>query len=80
MTEHSICHPGRPRPQGDGHEGSPGFEAFQSAKSAADRRPVLLDKVPAASVSILTIQTRRRLPSPSSRRSRLFLLHGSSFA
>lgn len=55
MTEHSICHPGRPGPQGDGHEGSPGFEAFQSAKSAADRRPVLLDKVPATSISILTI-------------------------
>jgi hypothetical protein len=55
MTEHSICHPGRPGPQGDGHEGSPGFEAFQSAKSATDRRPVLFDKVPAASISILTI-------------------------
>ena len=56
MTEHSICHPGRPGPQGDGHAGSPGFEAFQSAKSATDRRPVLFDKVPGTSVSILTIQ------------------------
>ena len=56
MTEHSICHPGRPGPQGDGHEGSPDFEAFQSAKSAADRRPVLFDKVPVASISILMFQ------------------------
>jgi hypothetical protein len=40
MTEHSICQPGRPAPQGEGQEGSPGLEAFQSAKSEADRRPV----------------------------------------
>ena len=33
MAEHSRCHPGRPAPQGVGHEGSPGFAAFHKAKS-----------------------------------------------
>ena len=46
MTEHSICQPGRPGPHGDGQDGSPGLEAFHRAKSAADRRPVLLAKDP----------------------------------
>jgi len=30
---HSMCHPGRPSPQGDGHLGSPSLLFFQSAKS-----------------------------------------------
>jgi hypothetical protein len=46
ITEHSICQPGRPGPQGDGHEGSPGFDAFQSAKSEADRRPEVDESTP----------------------------------
>lgn len=46
MTEHSMCHPGRPRPQGDGHEGSPGFDAFHRAKSELDRRPDLFESEP----------------------------------
>ena len=34
MTEHSMCQPGRPRPQGDSHDvSSPGLFAFQRAKS-----------------------------------------------
>jgi transposase InsO family protein len=35
IVEHSMCHPGRPRPlpQGDAHHGSPGLAAFHSAKS-----------------------------------------------
>ena len=33
IAEHSMCQPGRPSPHGDGHVGSPGFDAFQSAKS-----------------------------------------------
>ena len=36
IAEHSMCHPGRPRPHGDGQEasvGSAGFTPFQSAKS-----------------------------------------------
>lgn len=37
ITEHSICHPGRPRPQGLSHHGSPGLEAFQRAKSVGRR-------------------------------------------
>ena len=37
MTVHSMCHPGRPSPQGDGHVGSPGFAFFQRAKSTGDR-------------------------------------------
>ena len=28
-----MCQPGRPGPHGDSHAGSPGFAAFQSAKS-----------------------------------------------
>ena len=52
MTEHSICHPGRPGPHGDGHEGSPGFEAFQSAKSAGDRRPVATERAPTKKVKL----------------------------
>ena len=33
ITEHSICHPGRPLPQGLSQKISPGFAAFQRAKS-----------------------------------------------
>ena len=32
MAEHSICQPGRPFPQGEGHAGSPGFAAFPEAE------------------------------------------------
>ena len=34
MAEHSMCHPGRPRPQGLSQNGSPSFAAFHSATSA----------------------------------------------
>ncbi len=37
MTEHSMCQPGRPGPHGDGHDGSPAFDAFHNAKSEAER-------------------------------------------
>lgn len=37
ITEHSICQPGRPGPHGEVHEGSPGLEAFQIAKSSGER-------------------------------------------
>lgn len=37
IAEHSICQPGRPGPQGEGQEGSPGLEAFHNAKSSGDR-------------------------------------------
>ena len=34
IAEHSMCQPGRPRPQGESHHvSSPGLFAFQSAKS-----------------------------------------------
>jgi hypothetical protein len=46
ITEHSMCHPGRPGPHGEGQEGSPTFDAFHKAKSAADRRPALLVRDP----------------------------------
>src|SRR5712675_2266054 len=46
ITEHSICHPGRPEPHGDDQKGSPGLDAFQSAKSAVDLRPVLFERAP----------------------------------
>ncbi len=37
MALHSMCHPGRPGPQGDSQLGSPGLADFQSAKSAGPR-------------------------------------------
>lgn len=46
MTLHSMCQPGRPGPQGDGHAGSPGLEDFQRAKSAAERLPAVLVSEP----------------------------------
>lgn len=46
ITEHSICHPGRPSPHGDDQTGSPGLDAFHNAKSAADLRPVLFERAP----------------------------------
>ena len=39
MTTHSVCHPGRPGPHGEGHVGSPGLAAFQRAKSSGERLP-----------------------------------------
>ncbi|SKF62227.1 Uncharacterised protein [Mycobacteroides abscessus subsp. abscessus] len=42
MAEHSMCHPGRPRPQGLGHDaeyGSPSLWPFHSAKSRGSRLP-----------------------------------------
>ena len=46
ITEHSMCHPSRPGPHGEGQEGSPDLEAFQSAKSELERRPEPIDKAP----------------------------------
>ncbi len=37
MTTHSVCQPGRPSPQGDGHDGSPGLAFFHRAKSMGER-------------------------------------------
>eukprot|EP00967_Tisochrysis_lutea_P130963 scaffold227162_cov30-Tisochrysis_lutea.AAC.4 len=37
MAEHSICQPGRPRPQGDSQAGSPALLAFHNAKSDGER-------------------------------------------
>ena len=31
MTTHSVCHPGRPGPNGESQVGSPGRAFFQSA-------------------------------------------------
>ena len=36
ITEHSMCQPGRPEPQGDSQNGSPGLLAFHKAKSRSD--------------------------------------------
>ena len=33
MQQTSMCQPGRPGPQGEGQDGSPGLDDFQSAKS-----------------------------------------------
>ena len=50
IAEHSMCQPGRPRPQGESHDvSSPGLFAFQSAKSRGSSlqrvRLLLLDLV-----------------------------------
>ncbi len=37
MTTHSVCHPGRPAPHGDSHDGSPGLAFFHSTKSSGER-------------------------------------------
>jgi len=37
ITEHSMCQPGRPRPHGESHQGSPSFDLFQRAKSFEER-------------------------------------------
>ncbi|KAH3668693.1 hypothetical protein OGAPHI_002447 [Ogataea philodendri] len=64
ITEHSMCHPGRPCPQGDGHDGSPALEAFHKAKSDAFCLPFAADNE----------------PSPSAISSMLPLDHGCSLA
>ena len=37
ITTHSVCHPGRPGPQGDAQVGSPGLAFFHSTKSRGER-------------------------------------------
>jgi hypothetical protein len=37
IAEHSMCQPGRPGPQGDSQDGSPGLAAFHSTKSSGSR-------------------------------------------
>ena len=39
IAEHSMCQPGRPGPIAVSHDGSPGFGAFQSAKSRTSSLP-----------------------------------------
>jgi hypothetical protein len=51
MTEHSICHPGRPSPHGLDHRGSPAFELFHNAKSTFVRLPAPIDKLPSPSAN-----------------------------
>ena len=43
-----MCQPGRPRPHGEAHEGSPGFADFHSAKSRGSRLRVSPTESPAA--------------------------------
>lgn len=37
IAEHSMCHPGRPAPQGESQEGSPSLDFFHNAKSDGER-------------------------------------------
>ena len=39
IAEHSMCQPGRPVPIGVSHDGSPGLDAFHSAKSRTSPLP-----------------------------------------
>jgi hypothetical protein len=58
MAEHSMCQPGRPRPHGESHAGSPGLAAFHSAKSAGFRLPA-----PSIARSPLSCSSGRRFES-----------------
>ena len=40
IATHSVCQPGRPRPHGVGHDGSPGLAPFHSVKSRSSRLPL----------------------------------------
>ena len=51
MALHSMCQPGRPRPQGLSHDGSPSLPAFHSTKSEGER---------------LRLSTPTRCPAPPS--------------
>src|SRR3954462_14283317 len=37
MAEHSMCQPGRPRPQGESQDGSAGLADFHNTKSSGSR-------------------------------------------
>lgn len=50
MAEHSMCHPGRPLPQGDAHETSPSLDFFHKAKSLGDFFSPVADSSPAAGI------------------------------
>ena len=55
IAEHSMCQPGRPRPQGESHHvSSPGLLPFQSAKSSGSRlcSPGSADPAPSSSWSM----------------------------
>ena len=80
ITEHSMCHPGRPCPHGEGQDGSPGFDVFQRAKSAADLRPVVFARAPETDIKRNITEGRGYVPSPSSNNSLFPLLHGSNLA
>ena len=59
MTEHSICQPGRPGPQGLSQEISPGLAAFQRAKSTG--------------FSLRAVSSSVRPEAPSSKSSKVLL-------
>lgn len=82
ITEHSICQPGRPGPHGDGHEGSPDFDAFHRAKSDGERLPVVIESAPVWLTVIPRIHFKNfnGQPSPSASNSLFPLLQGSNFA
>jgi hypothetical protein len=65
ITEHSMCQPGRPFPQGLGQEGSPGFEAFHTAKSEAWRCSRDVDAALRAPKTLLVIKKRGRNYTPT---------------
>ncbi|VVC04903.1 Uncharacterised protein [Candidatus Burarchaeum australiense] len=53
MTEHSMCQPGLPLPQGESQDSSSGFDTFQSAKSSGLRlRSSTSTRAPAFSCSV----------------------------
>jgi len=53
IEEHSICHPGLPSPQGEGHLGSFSLDFFQSAKSSGDLLSLSEVKAPSPSLSFI---------------------------
>ncbi len=52
-----MCHPGRPGPHGDSHDGSSGRERCQSTKSSGSRLPGMSGTLP-RSLAIASISSR----------------------
>ena len=71
IAEHSMCQPGRPRPHGVSQEvSSPGFYAFQSAKSSGSSLRRALD--PLALVHVVESRRWRGRRSAASDRTRKY--------
>lgn len=77
ITLHSMCHPGRPSPQGLGQLGSPSRLRFQSAKSPDDLRYVYERSVERRRLVFTMVQLFISHESASLQRVRVFLANAN---